>query len=111
MTSYVPSIDPRSAADRTERENAIIVDVREPSEWDAGHIADAIHIPLGELTERAGELPADRPIIAACRSGARSAKATTFLNERGFDASNLEGGTTAWHQAGLPLEPVDGHVA
>lgn len=111
MRPNVPSIDPGSAADRTKRENAIIIDVREQSEWDAGHIPDAIHIPLGELTERTGELPADRPIIAACRSGARSAQATTLLNERGFDTSNLEGGTIAWQQAGLPLEPADGRVA
>lgn len=111
LFTRVASIDPAAAAERAERAGAIVVDVREPNEWSAGHIPGAIHIPLGELAERIGELPTDRPIIAACRSGARSATATKLLTGRGLDVTNLEGGTRAWHAAGLPLEPAGGHVA
>lgn len=111
LFTKVPSIDPNAAADQFNGGHAIVLDVREPDEWSAGHIPGAIHIPLGQLADRAGELPTDRPIIAACRSGARSAKATKLLNERGLDVTNLEGGTKAWHGAGLPLDPANGHVA
>ena len=107
----IPSIEPAAAAERADGGRAVVVDVREQDEWNAGHIPGAIHIPLGQLADRTGELPTDRPIIAACRSGARSAKATALLNDRGLDTTNLEGGTKAWHSAGLPLDPDDGHVA
>lgn len=106
-----PTIDARTAAARHDAGEVTILDVREPAEWAAGHIPGAVHIPLGELGERAAELPTDRPIIAACRSGARSAKATQLLNARKVETTNLEGGTQAWHAAGLPLDPPDGHVA
>jgi len=111
LFTKVPSIEPAAAAERANGGGALVVDVREQDEWNAGHIPGAIHIPLGELAGRADELPIDQPIIAACRSGARSAKATKLLNERGLDTTNLEGGTKAWHSAGLPLDPADGHVA
>jgi rhodanese-related sulfurtransferase len=78
--------------------------VREQDEWDAGHIADAQHIPLGELGQRLAEIPAGRPIVAVCRSGSRSAAATRGLKQLGFDVENLDGGLTAWSRAGLPLE-------
>ena len=88
---------------QAERE---FVDVREDDEWQAGHIAGARHIPLGELGDRIAELPKGRPIVAMCRSGSRSAAAVRGLRQLGYDAENLEGGVTAWSKAGLPL--VDG---
>ena len=105
-----PGIDAATAAQRA-REGALILDVRENDEWQAGHIPGATHIPLGELPTRASELPSDRPIIVACRSGARSAKATKHLVGMGIDATNLDGGTQGWHASGQPLEPRDGRVA
>ncbi len=88
---------------QAERE---FVDVREDDEWSAGHISGARHIPLGELSGRLGELSKDRPIVAVCRSGSRSAAAVRGLRQLGFDAENLDGGVTAWAKAGLPL--IDG---
>jgi rhodanese-related sulfurtransferase len=82
---------------------AILIDVREPDEWAAGHVQGARHIPLAQLGQRQRELPADRPIITVCRSGARSARAATLLAEQGLEASNLRGGMRAWAAAGLPV--------
>lgn len=85
---------------RTTEENAAILDVREPEEWRAAHIPGAIHI----------QLPPDQPLVAACRSGSRSADATRLLRERGYDAANLAGGMKAWQRARLPIEPPQGKV-
>jgi rhodanese-related sulfurtransferase len=80
-----------------------LLDVREQDEWDAGHIDGAQHIPLGELGARLGEVPADRVIVAVCRSGSRSDRAARGLRASGYQAENLDGGVTAWSRAGLPL--------
>ena len=85
-----------------------LLDVREDDEWQAGHIEGAQHIPLGELGERIGELPKDRPIVAVCRSGSRSGAAVRGLKQLGYDAENLDGGVTAWTRAGLPLVDAAG---
>jgi len=98
----VPTIDPRGAA-RAAEGDALLLDVREHDEWDAGHDPRALHIPLGELEARLGELPRDRPIFAVCRSGNRSGQATSLLLDRGLDAHNVEGGMQAWSEAGLPV--------
>ena len=82
---------------------AILVDVREPAEWAAGHAEGARHIPLAQLGQRQRELPVGRPVITVCRSGARSARAATLLAGQGGDASNLDGGMRAWAAAGLPV--------
>ena len=101
----VPSIEVGQLdADAPVPAGTVLLDVREQDEWDAGHAAGAVHIPLGEVPARSGELDAEVPLIVICRSGARSARATEWLNQNGFDAVNLEGGTMAWVQAGLPTE-------
>jgi rhodanese-related sulfurtransferase len=79
-----------------------LLDVREDDEWTAGHIASAIHIPMGELSTRRDELADDRPIVAVCRSGARSGQVTAALQRAGYEAHNLEGGMQAWAAADLP---------
>jgi rhodanese-related sulfurtransferase len=79
-----------------------LLDVREDDEWAAGHAPDAQHIPLGELAGRLGELP-DGAVYVVCRSGGRSARATAYLNENGWDAHNVEGGMKSWHAAGRPM--------
>ena len=84
-------------------DGAILVDVREPAEWAAGHAEGARHIPLAQLGQRQRELPVGRPVITVCRSGARSARAATLLAEQGRDASNLDGGMRAWAAGGLPV--------
>ncbi|HEV7210019.1 MAG TPA: rhodanese-like domain-containing protein [Mycobacteriales bacterium] len=83
---------------------ALLLDVREPAEWAAGHAPSAVHIPLGELPARLAELPRDRLVVAVCRGGGRSAKATSFLREAGIDAHNFDGGMKAWAAAGSPME-------
>jgi rhodanese-related sulfurtransferase len=82
---------------------AVLVDVREPDEWEAGHAPDATWIPMGEISARHGELANDRPVLVVCRSGARSARVTTELLGAGFDATNVAGGMQAWEAAGLPV--------
>ena len=82
---------------------AVLVDVRERSEWQAGHAPKARHIALGELQRRAKELPAGRPVVTVCRSGARSRRAAAYLARDGHQVSNLSGGMTAWARAGLPV--------
>lgn len=78
--------------------------MREQNEFDELRIPGAQLLPLSELTARVDDLPKDRPIVAQCRSGKRSAKATDFLREQGFDAVNMEGGILAWRDEGLPVE-------
>lgn len=103
---------PNDAINATEaaeqvRTGTFLLDVREPHEWIAGHAPEAVHIPLSELNQRAGELPADQPIICVCHVGGRSAMVTDALNRGGWQAMNLIGGMEAWQSAGLPV--VDEH--
>jgi glyoxylase-like metal-dependent hydrolase (beta-lactamase superfamily II)/rhodanese-related sulfurtransferase len=87
--------------------NAQIVDVRERDEFDGplGRIHDAQWIPLGQLAARMGELARDRPVVAVCRSGARSAQATVLLQQAGFTAvANLAGGMLRWRAEGHPVD-------
>jgi sulfur dioxygenase len=84
-----------------------IVDVREPDEFSGplGHIQGAVLIPLGALAKRAGELATDRPTVAVCRAGSRSAQATLMLREAGFGkVANLAGGMLRWRAEGHPVE-------
>jgi rhodanese-related sulfurtransferase len=104
-------LEPQRVKEILDAEEAVLVDVREQYEWDAGRIAGANHIELERLASRADELPKDRPVIFQCRLGARSALATDAFRAVGFDAYNMRGGIDAWAQQGLPLEPEDGHVA
>jgi hydroxyacylglutathione hydrolase len=81
-------------------EVAQLVDVRRPGEWQAGHIAQARHLPLNELPSRAGELDRDKPVTAICAGGYRSSIATSLLEQRGLTRiTNVVGGMTAWSQA------------
>jgi rhodanese-related sulfurtransferase len=104
-------MDVREAAQLLERGRAVALDVREPSEWNAGRLPGALHLPMRRLAEHAAELPRDTPIIVVCRSGNRSALVTRALVEAGYTAQNLEGGMKAWKRAGLPLDPPDGRIA
>jgi rhodanese-related sulfurtransferase len=84
-----------------------IVDVRENDEYTGilGHIAGALFIPLGELKSRANELSKDKPIVAVCRSGARSAHAAQMLEQSGFTkVANLSGGMLRWRGQRLPVD-------
>jgi rhodanese-related sulfurtransferase len=82
---------------------AVLLDVREPHEWRAGHAPKARHIPLVELPRRVHEIPSGRPVVTVCRSGARSSRAAALLARDGRQVSNLAGGMHAWARAGLPV--------
>ncbi|MGH3973117.1 MAG: rhodanese-like domain-containing protein [Pseudonocardiaceae bacterium] len=86
--------------------SAVLVDVREQHEWDAGHAAEAVHMPIGEL--EAAALPPGAQIVTTCRSGGRGSRAAAVLREAGLPARNLAGGMRGWSDAGLPLESSDG---
>jgi rhodanese-related sulfurtransferase len=108
MEGGAPQLGAVEAGDRIAS-GAHAVDVRERAEWDAGHLAGSVWIPLGELGARLHELPAD-PLLIVCRSGSRSGMAADALAGIGRDASNLAGGLLAWAASGLPLEPAGGRV-
>jgi len=94
------------------REDAIqLVDVREPYEREAGHVAGSRHVPLAELTAAAPTIDASRPVVFVCRVGSRSSMAAWSFARAGYDAHNLEGGMVGWAAGGLPLDPADGYVA
>lgn len=99
-------VPPLEAVQLINHEDAVMVDVREDSEFSAGHVQDAIHIPLGKLRERMGELEAykGRTVVVGCRSGHRSASACAMLRKQGFEkVYNLRGGILAWESANLPV--------
>jgi rhodanese-related sulfurtransferase len=104
-------LEPQRVKEILAAGEAVLVDVREPYEWDAGRIPGATHIELERLASRADELPKDKPVIFQCRMGRRSALATDAFRAVGFDAYNMRGGIEAWAEDGLPLEPEGGHVA
>jgi rhodanese-related sulfurtransferase/glyoxylase-like metal-dependent hydrolase (beta-lactamase superfamily II) len=84
---------------------AVTLDVREPNEFDEGHIPGALHVPLGSLERRSDALPRDRPIVTYCGHGERSATALSLLERGGFvGLTNLDGGFEAWDAAGLGFE-------
>jgi phage shock protein E len=91
-------------ADALRQAGALVLDVREPSEWAAGHIAGAMLIPLGALSSRLDELPRDRTIVVVCHSGNRSAQGRDILRTAGFGSvTSMAGGMTDWLAAGLPV--------
>ncbi|QGG97061.1 rhodanese-like domain-containing protein [Actinomarinicola tropica] len=96
----MPEIDVDELADRLERGDDLLVDVRRPDEWDEAHIGAATLITLDTLPDHLDELPRDRAILVICRSGARSAAATEALRGAGYDATNVAGGMLAWIDSG-----------
>ena len=85
-------------------EGVVVLDVREPDEYAAGHVAGAVNVPLSQLRTRHGELPRDRKLAVYCAAGQRAYYATRFLLQNGYDAANLSGGYTTYralHAVGL----------
>lgn len=97
MSEIVPTRAAQLVADGSH----VLVDVREDTEWEAGHAPQARHVPLGAVA--AADFPPDTPLIAVCRSGSRSSRAVAVLTARGLQAHNLSGGMQAWAEAGLPV--------
>jgi len=104
--SGVANLTPTEAVLLMNRSNAVVVDVREATEYAQGHIADAKHIPLAQLGERLKELTRykEKPVLLHCQGGVRSAKACDLLAKQGFTKLyNLQGGINAWQQGKLPV--------
>ena len=101
----VPQIDVRDAGRRLGDGTLTAIDVRAPSEYEAGHLPGVVNIPLGQLAARIAEVPRDRPLVMQCQGGGRSAMAAALLQAEGFtDVANLTGGFSAWRAASLPVE-------
>ena len=102
MNSVTPQVGVHDLAAALDQ-GAYLVDVREPLEWAEARVNGATLIPLGSITERVAEIPADRTVYVICRSGGRSDRAAGWLRTQGVDAVNVNGGTLAWIEAGLPV--------
>jgi rhodanese-related sulfurtransferase len=88
---------------KNNKERPLVVDVRQPEEYRAGHISGSKLIPLGDLDKHINELPKDREIICVCASGSRSHSATKILVNAGYNAFNMQGGMFMWQRAQLPV--------
>ena len=103
----VKDVSPAGALQLINHQSALVLDVRQPGEFEGGHILNAKLIPLGGIKERIGELEKyrDQSIVVVCRSGNRSGTACFILGKQGFSqVYNLAGGVQAWQKASLPLE-------
>jgi rhodanese-related sulfurtransferase len=106
MITTPPDVDAAAAMQLVEDSAAVLLDVREDDEWSAGHAPEAVHVRLGELDPAA--IATGRPVVAVCRSGARSRSAAMKLAGAGITAYNLAGGMKAWHSSGRPVVRDDG---
>ena len=98
-------VTPKAASEALAKGGAVLIDVREKSEYDEVHIPGSVLIPLGELPARLAEVPEDRDVYVHCRMGGRSARAVDYLRTFGRpNAFNVTGGIDAWQDAGLPVE-------
>lgn len=102
----IKDVGPMEAIRLLNQQNALFIDTRSLKEYQDGHVLDALHIPVQDLSGRIGELEKhkNRPIIAYCHSGQRSASAGGVLKKHGFEnVYNLGGGMVAWKNANLPV--------
>jgi rhodanese-related sulfurtransferase len=104
----VPEIDVAEAARQVAVRAAVLLDVREDDEWQAGHAPQAVHAPLGKLAPDL--LATSRPVVVVCRSGNRSAHATAALTAAAHAARNLACGMRAWAAAGQTVQKPDGSL-
>jgi rhodanese-related sulfurtransferase len=108
--AQVPELTPTEFQARwpgsAEREDVLLLDVREPEELEVAKLAEAVHIPMRQVSERLAELPRDKTVVAVCHSGARSARVAEFLMAHGFEkVFNLRGGIDAWSMEVDPKIP------
>jgi rhodanese-related sulfurtransferase len=104
-TAGGPWVSTAEATHLINREDALVVDVRDPGEYGAGHILGAKNVPLSRLGDADLVKRKERPVIVYCDAGDRSSKAVAALKKQGLTrVVNLTGGLKAWQQAGLPVE-------
>lgn len=105
VASLARDVDVQTAAALRTQPDVVILDVREQSEWDSGHIPGALFIPMNDVPNRLKEIPTDKTVIVQCRSGNRSSQVTDYLRNQGMtNVHNMSGGINAWQAAGLPVE-------
>ncbi len=99
------NIDVQTVSEIKDRDDVVVLDVREQWEYDEGHIPGVVHLPMNEVPARLDEIPTDQTVVLTCRSGNRSNQVTKYLEENGFDnVHNMEGGIVAWQNAGFDVE-------
>lgn len=109
MTDDVAQIDVAQLP-LTFDESVVLLDVREPDEWQRGHVAGAQHIPLGDVPARIDEIDRDATLYVICHAGGRSQRVAQYLARNGFEPTNVAGGMLSWVQAGRPVSTDDGNV-
>lgn len=88
--------------------DAVLLDVREPDEWQAGHAPGARHLPMMEVPARMAEVPTDADVVVVCRSGGRSGQVVSYLIANGWNnVRNLDGGMHGWAAAGREVVSED----
>lgn len=105
MTGDTGDLHPEQVHAR--RDEVQLLDVREVPEWVAGHIEDALHVPMHQLHAAQDQLADDRTIVCVCRSGHRSAAVAEALRRAGYDAVNMLGGMQGWAADDLPFVAED----
>ncbi|PID87157.1 MAG: sulfurtransferase [Chloroflexi bacterium] len=99
------TVDVNTVAEIMDRDDVVLIDVREQNEYDEAHIPGVTLIPLGTVPQNIDKIPTDKTVIITCRSGNRSGQATDFLRKNGYDnVHNMAGGINAWKSAGLDVE-------
>jgi rhodanese-related sulfurtransferase len=111
MAGEQVDVSPEWVREHHEAGDIQLVDVREPYEWEAGHLAGARHIPLERVAAEASTIDQGTPVVFYCAVGARSTMAASAFRRAGYEAHSMDGGIAAWQEQGLPLEPADGTVA
>jgi rhodanese-related sulfurtransferase len=88
----------------------VLLDVREDDEWQRGHAPGALHIPMGEVSARIGEIDADATLFVVCHLGGRSLRVAQYLAQNGYTPVNVSGGMQAWADSGRPVVTDGGGV-
>jgi rhodanese-related sulfurtransferase len=101
-------VSPEWVRERLEAGEIQLIDVREPYEWEAGHLDGARHIELQAVAAEAASIDREQPVVFYCKVGSRSGMAANAFRRAGYDAYSMDGGIDAWAASGLP---VDGQVA
>jgi rhodanese-related sulfurtransferase len=104
------SLPPERVAELLDDGGVQVIDVREASEWEVGHVGGATHIEFDHVSAQADEIDKGRPVVFQCRGGSRSEMIAAAFRESGWEAYNMDGGLRAWQERGLPLEPEDGRI-
>lgn len=98
------TLSPQELVNLVNREQAVVVDVRDSKDYKAGHIVESLNIPFARLGERADELPKDKPLVLVCKMGSHSGAAGKVLAKQGFDKIyRLRGGMLEWKASQLPM--------